>query len=130
MLVLREATTLMRDHAQCSVVLVSSVCGFRAVAENPAYCASKYGVIGLTKSAAIDMGSRGIRVNCVAPGMVDTPLARNGPGLDFAKAFSSQTPMSRLGNGFEIAKVIAFLLGEECSFVTGDVWTVDGGASV
>lgn len=76
------------------------------------------------------MGSRGIRVNCVAPGMVDTPLARNGPGLDFAKAFSSQTPMSRLGNGFEIAKVIAFLLGEECSFVTGDVWTVDGGASV
>lgn len=127
--VLRESTQLMNDHAGCSIVLVSSVCGLLGVAGNAAYCASKHGIIGLTKSAAKDVGRRGIRVNCIAPGMVDTPLARDGPGLEFAQAFSSQTPMGRIGDPFEIAEFIAFLLGKGSSFTTGGVYTADGGAS-
>ncbi|KAM0714707.1 hypothetical protein Q7P37_009762 [Cladosporium fusiforme] len=128
--VLRESARLMENHSNCSIVMVSSVCGLMGFPGNAAYGASKYGVIGLTKCAAIDLGSRGIRVNCIAPGMVDTPLARSGPGLELAKAFSLQTPIRRIAEPSEIASMMAVFLGEESKFTTGCVCAVDGGASV
>lgn len=125
--VLRESTKLMQDDAGCSIVVVASVCGLQGYTAQAAYCASKHGVIGLARCAAKDMGPRGIRVNCIAPGIVDTPLARDGPGHEFAQAFSSQMPIARLADSSEIANVIGFLLGKEASFVTGSVYTADGG---
>ncbi|KAM0714531.1 hypothetical protein Q7P37_009827 [Cladosporium fusiforme] len=125
--VLKESIKLMPNNAGCSIVVVASVCGLRGYATQAAYCASKHGAIGLTRCAAIDVGPRGIRVNCVAPGMVETPLSRDGPGHQFAQEFSSQMPIARVADASEIASVICFLLGKESSFVTGSVYTVDGG---
>lgn len=125
--VMNESVRYMEDQAGCSIVLVSSVCGLRGVAKQATYGASKAAVIALMRSAAKDLGPRCIRVNCVAPGMVDTPLARNGVGEEFMHAFCSQLPIPRPADASELAKVIQFLLGPDSSFVTGSVYTVDGG---
>ena len=125
--VMNAAVGYMEDGAGCSIVMVSSVCGLRGVAAQAAYSASKAEVFGLVRSAAIDLGRRRIRVNCVAPGMVDTPLARNGVGEGFMHSFCSHLPIDRPADASELAKVIQFLLGSSSSFVTGSVYTVDGG---
>lgn len=125
--VLRESLKLMPSNAGCSIVIVASICGLTGFATQAAYCASKHGVIGLARCAAKDLGDRGIRVNCVAPGAVKTPMVMEGPGVEFLDGFASQTPVGRPGNPAEIARLIAFLLGEESSFVTGSVYTIDGG---
>jgi NAD(P)-dependent dehydrogenase (short-subunit alcohol dehydrogenase family) len=128
--VLKESFKLMSDNAGCSVVAVSSVAGLQGIANMAAYCASKHGVIGLTRSVAKEVAPRGIRVNCVAPGAVDTPLldvANGGPGRELVMAAASTMPMGRAADAVEIARVVAFLLGGESSFVTGGVYTVDGG---
>lgn len=125
--VLRESLKLMPNNAGCSIVAVASICGLQGYAEQAAYSASKHGVVGLVRCAAKELGTRGIRVNCVAPGVVDTPLARAGPGEEFLRGFCSRLPISRPAESSEIAQVIAFLLGSDSSFVTGSVYTVDGG---
>jgi NAD(P)-dependent dehydrogenase (short-subunit alcohol dehydrogenase family) len=130
--ILKESIKLMPDNAGCSIVAVSSVAGLQGMANMGAYCASKHGVIGLARSVAKEVAPRGIRVNCVAPGAVDTPLldvANGGPGREWVMASAAAKPMARAADPVEIAKVIAFLLGEESSFVTGSVYTVDGGYS-
>lgn len=128
--VLKESIKLMPDNAGCSIVVVTSVCGLHGMQTMAAYCASKHGLTGLVRTAAKELGPRGIRVNCVAPGAVDTPahqVANGGPGPDLMINFAAQMPVARPAESVEIARVIAFLLGEESSFVTGSVYTVDGG---
>lgn len=125
--VLKESIRLMPNDVGCFIVVVASVCGLQGYATQAAYCASKHGAISLLRCAAKDVGPRGIRVNCVAPGIVDTPLSRGGPGHEFAQEFSLQMPIARVADASEIARVICFLLGKESSFVTGSVHTVDGG---
>jgi NAD(P)-dependent dehydrogenase (short-subunit alcohol dehydrogenase family) len=131
--VLRESIKVMPDNAGCSIVAVASVAGLQGMPTMAAYCASKHGVIGLARSLAKEMAPRGIRVNCVAPGAVDTPglldVANGVSPRELVMSFASTIPMARAADAVEIARVIAFLLGEESSLVTGSVYTADGGFS-
>ncbi|KAK5047272.1 hypothetical protein LTR84_006794 [Exophiala bonariae] len=117
-----------------SIVNVSSTSGLRGLAKNAGYASSKFGVIGLTESAAHEYGRHGIRVNALLPltrGPIDTKIFRDGEakGLFDAKIISAGTLMGRMGTADEVAKVLVFLLSDDASFVTGARWTVDGGYS-
>jgi len=115
-----------------TIVNVSSV---QALATQPnvlAYTVSKHALIGLTRSMAIDFAAQNIRVNAVCPGSVDTPMLRWAASLDkdpdsVLEACNQMHPLGRIAKPSEIAEVIAFLAHESSSFVTGAVWTVDGG---
>ena len=115
-----------------TIVNVSSV---QALATQPnvlAYTVSKHALIGLTRSIAIDFANENIRVNAVCPGSVDTPMLRWAASLDrnpdsVLEACNQMHPLGRIAQPREIAEVIAFLAHESSSFVTGAVWTVDGG---
>jgi meso-butanediol dehydrogenase/(S,S)-butanediol dehydrogenase/diacetyl reductase len=128
--VLRESSKLMSNDAGCSMVIVSSGAGLLGVPGFSAYSASKHGVIGLARCLAKELGPRGIRVNCVAPGAIDTPMqheVNGGAGTEVVNGFVKTLPMGRQGEAGEVAKLIAFLLGDDSSYVTGSVYTIDGG---
>lgn len=108
-----------------AIVNVSSNHWTRSLATRPGYAASKHGVVGLSRTAAIDYAARGIRVNVVAPGVVDTPLVAAHSAE--SEVIASHIPMRRLGRPSEIAGAIAFLLSQHASYITGAVLGVDGG---
>ncbi|RFU29326.1 hypothetical protein B7463_g7004, partial [Scytalidium lignicola] len=114
-----------------SIVNVSSTSGLRGLPHNAAYASSKFGVIGLTESAAGEYGKQGVRVNAILPGPIDTKIFREGEakGLFNADVVSGGTLMGRMGQAEEVAKVLAFMLSDDASYVTGAHWTVDGGYS-
>jgi 3-oxoacyl-[acyl-carrier protein] reductase len=90
------------------------------------YAASKGGVIALTKALAKEVGSRGIRVNCVAPGYISTELT-DVLSEDIRDVLLGQTPLGRLGEPEDIARTVRFLLSDDASFITGAILSVDGG---
>ena len=109
-----------------SIVNVSSVVGVRGNPGQVNYAASKAGIVGFTKSLARELGNRGVRVNVVAPGYIDTELTRVLP--DEAKEMiRANTPLGRLGEPKDVAGAVRFLCSDEAGFVTGDVVLVDGG---
>lgn len=113
-----------------SIVNAASVSGLRCQSRATAYCASKHGVVAITKVAAIDFGPKGIRVNAVAPGYVDTPMLGFATSLLGSDPFEGQAktkPIARLADPSEIGKTIAFLLSDDASFITGSIYEVDGG---
>ncbi|PNP57051.1 hypothetical protein THARTR1_02893 [Trichoderma harzianum] len=112
-----------------SIVNVSSIHGLRGFAKHGAYDASKHGIVGLTRAAALENGEREIRVNSVAPGAIYTPLMQKNwdfSGRPKDAAFDDPTAFQRQGTAEETANVIAFLLGPESTFVSGSVYKVDG----
>lgn len=109
-----------------AIVNVSSMWGVTGGSCEVHYSSAKAGLIGLTKALAKELGPSGIRVNCVAPGVVDTDMLA---GFDEASrdALKEETPLMRLGTPGDIAKTVAFLAGDDASFITGQVVGVNGG---
>lgn len=119
-----------------SIVNASSIAGLQGMRNNAAYSASKHGVIGLTRSAAKEVGDRGVRVNAVCPGFIDTPMSRRSGEIlveqDGAREVERQkkirsVALGRKGEAQEVAEVVVWLLGKRSGFVTGSAVSVDGG---
>ncbi|MEL7058671.1 MAG: SDR family oxidoreductase [Acidobacteriota bacterium] len=122
----RAAAKTMRRGG--SVVLMSSAAAQVGLPSHEAIAAAKAGVAGLTRSAAATYASRGLRVNAVAPGLVDTPMTSRITGNEMALAASLDLhPIGRVGRAEEVASLIAWLLGPDSSWVSGEVWKIDGG---
>ncbi len=112
-----------------SIINISSVSGVIGNAGQMNYCASKAGIIGMTKSMARELASRNIRVNAVAPGVIDTDMTKAMP--DSAKeALVSQVPLGKMGQPQDIANAVAFLASDMASYITGHVICVDGGMAM
>lgn len=111
------------------IINISSVSGVLGNAGQANYSASKAGLIGLTKSVAREFASRGVNVNAVAPGFIDTDMTKNMTE-DAKKTLSSMIPMGKMGSTKNIADLVLFLAGDGSDYITGQVICVDGGMCI
>ena len=116
---------MLHEHAGC-IVNISSIWGLRGASCEATYSATKHALIGLTRSLAAELGPTGIRVNCVAPGVIRTDMLDALPA-EALPMLAEETPLGRLGTPEDIAHAVAFLADEKASFITGQVLTSDGG---
>jgi NAD(P)-dependent dehydrogenase (short-subunit alcohol dehydrogenase family) len=130
----KYAIPVMRRQGGGVIVNTASVVSTMGIKDRAAYCASKGGVAALTRAMALDHVSEGIRINCVAPGTIDSPyidkiLAKSDHPDALRSELAARQAMRRLGRPEEIADAILYLASDESSFVTGSMLTVDGGMS-
>jgi NAD(P)-dependent dehydrogenase (short-subunit alcohol dehydrogenase family) len=118
----------LRGAVGAAVVGIASIEAVVGNAAIPAYCASKAGLLGLTRSMAQQLAADGIRVNAVCPGFIDTPML--GVAGEGRRRMAAECPMKRLGEPRDIAKAVRFLLSDEASYITGTQLIVDGGSTV
>lgn len=126
---------MMLEQGKGAIVNTGSILGYRTVGERAAYSSSKGAIDTLTRSMAFDLAANNIRVNCVVPGAIDTPLLRgsinDSPDPAGTEAFlGSKSVFGRMGTSAEVANVMYFLASDEASFVTGAAYFVDGGWSI
>ncbi|MGH2851622.1 MAG: SDR family NAD(P)-dependent oxidoreductase, partial [Solirubrobacteraceae bacterium] len=129
---LRHVLPIMLAQRSGSIINTGSLTSERGLPGTPAYNAAKHAVLGLTRSAAAEVGHAGVRVNAVLPGMIDTPMLRSVtagfPDPDGAlRAAEGVSPQGRLGSAEEVAEVVTFLASNAASLVNGAAWAVDGG---
>lgn len=122
----KAAAELMREQESGVILNASSVVGVYGNFGQSNYVATKSGVIGLTKTWARELGRKGVRVNAVAPGFIETPMVNTVPDKVLEK-LKGQTPLGRLGKPEDIASAYVFLASEQAAFITGTVLQVDGG---
>jgi NAD(P)-dependent dehydrogenase (short-subunit alcohol dehydrogenase family) len=125
---MRYQIPAMLENDGGAIVNIASILGKVGFATAPAYTAAKHGVVGLTRTAALEYSAKGIRVNSVGPGFISTPLIADlEDDEDVNKMLISKHPIGRLGRDEEVAALIAFLSSAEASFITGSYHAVDGG---
>jgi len=128
----REVVKAMKKNGGGSIVNISSMAAQYGIPKVIAYTASKTAIEGMTRSMAVDLAEHGIRVNCVAPGFIKTPMTAKALDSEPArkeKVFS-RTPMGKMGEPDDIADAVYFLAGNEAKFITGVTLCVDGGNSI
>jgi 3-oxoacyl-[acyl-carrier protein] reductase len=125
----RDVSAVMLSQRRGSIINITSLSGVRGNAGQANYAASKAAVAALSRSLAKELAKRNIRVNCVAPGFIDTDMVR---AMDprIVEGVTQAVPMRRLGKATEVAKVVRFLASDDASYVTGQEWLVDGGLGV
>jgi acetoacetyl-CoA reductase len=122
----RQVIEGMRERNWGRVINISSINGQKGQMGQTNYSAAKAGVIGFTKALALENGKKGVTVNCIAPGYVDTEMVQAVPEK-VLEGIIAQIPVGRLGRAEEIAEMVAFLAGDQAAFVTGATLTVNGG---
>lgn len=123
---MQSAAKFMRKSGGGSIVTMSSLAGVKGSSGQVVYSATKWAVVGITKSAAIELAPYKIRVNAIAPGVMDTSLTSSLPREEIA----SRTPLGRIGCPSEVADAAVFLASERSAFITGQVLGIDGGLSL
>jgi NAD(P)-dependent dehydrogenase (short-subunit alcohol dehydrogenase family) len=123
---MRYQIPAMLESGGGCIVNMASILGSVGFAQSGAYVAAKHAVVGLTRTAAVECSSQGIRVNAVGPGFIKTPLLA-GADADMEKMLVSLHPIGRLGTAEEVSSLVAFLCSDDASFITGSYHTVDGG---
>lgn len=126
---MKHVSRQMLKQRSGRIINISSVSGVMGNAGQANYCASKAGLIGLTKSIARELGSRGITVNAIAPGFIDTEMTE-ALSDDVKKAMGEQIPLKHFGTTGDIAHAAAFLASDLASYITGQVLCVDGGMAM
>ena len=124
---LREEISAMLHHGGGNIVNVASLAGLGAMPGGSPYCAAKHGVVGLTKTAAVEYAKLNIRVNAVCPGWTETAILDNLSKEMLDSSISSYVPMGRMGKPNEVAETILWLLSDKSSFVNGHCLAIDGG---
>ena len=128
MLGMKSVARSMKRAGGGSIINVSSNGGIWGLPSLGAYVSSKWAVRGLSKTAALDLGPIGVRVNSLHPGGIDTPMTNFGGESD-ESTFAKSLPIPRMGRVEEVSNVVTFLASDEASYVTGAEWSVDGGAT-
>lgn len=128
-LCMKQASALMIRQRHGRMINISSVVGLRGSAGQVNYAASKAGVIGMTKSLAKELGRRGITVNAVAPGFIQTDMTAKLPEKVLA-GMKANIPLARSGTPEDVARAVAFLAGDDAAYITGQVLRVDGGMAM
>ena len=122
----RAVSRTMMGNRSGHIVNVSSINALRGQAGQSNYAAAKAGVIGLTRTNAMELSSRGITVNAVAPGFIDTDMTAK-LGAEIREKYASQIPLGRLGQPEDVAKLVVFLASDDAKYITGQIIGVDGG---
>jgi NAD(P)-dependent dehydrogenase (short-subunit alcohol dehydrogenase family) len=123
----REEIRAMRERGGGSIVNMASILGSVGFANSVAYVSAKHGVLGLTKNAALEHATDGIRVNAVGPGFIRTPLVESAMDADALAFLESLHALGRLGASEEVAELVGWLASDAASFVTGSYYPIDGG---
>lgn len=122
----RHVLPAMRGRGQGAILITGSLASERGMPMNVGYVMSKHAVLGLARAAAVEAAPAGVRVNCLLPGFIATPLLDTVPSEQLP-TLAANVPQGRLGSSEETAEVAAFLLSDAASHVTGQAWAVDGG---
>lgn len=125
---MKVVAPLLRARGGGAIVNTASIAGLRGTPNMIAYTASKHAVVGMTKSAALELARHGIRVNAVCPAPIETPMARALEAGVKRERLTATIPMRRYGTPEEVAALVTFLASPDAAYLTGGIYTVDGGA--